>query len=79
MISEALQRVRSEAMSLSEAERAALARDLVSSLDAPVDQNVLEAWDDEVCSRIDAVEAGKASFVDRAEFGRRLRSKSGGV
>lgn len=72
-----LQRVRTEALSLSPEERATLARDLVSSLDAPCDEGVTAAWDDEVCERLDALETGNAELVSRTEFARRLRSKTG--
>lgn len=79
MINESLQRVRSEALALSEAERAALALELVCSLDAPAEHGVSDAWDDEICARLDEIEAGRAESIDRDEFARRLRSSSGGA
>lgn len=78
-MNESLQRVRSEALALSEAERAALALELVCSLDAPTESGVADAWDDEICARLDEIEAGQAESIDRAEFARRLRRLSEGA
>ncbi len=51
-----LETLRSEALALSEAERATLASDLVASLDGPKDSNLSEAWDIEICRRINEIE-----------------------
>lgn len=51
-----LEALRSEALALSEAERAKLASDLVASLDGPADPNISEAWDVEICRRINEIE-----------------------
>ena len=47
--------LRDAALALSEAERAKLARDLIASLDGPADNDVAEAWDIELCRRINEV------------------------
>lgn len=75
MATEPLQRLRSEMLALSEAERAELAHDLLQSLDAPRDNGVEDAWDREISRRIGEIDAGQAEFVDRAEFRRRIRAK----
>jgi len=75
MSSSALDRVRSEAFELTEAERAELAHDLVSSLDGPPDQDAAQAWDAEISRRLSEVDAGTASLIDRKEFSRRMRER----
>jgi putative addiction module component (TIGR02574 family) len=51
-------------MTLTEAERAQLASELVASLDGPADHGIEKAWDIEICRRINAIEAGKESVLD---------------
>jgi putative addiction module component (TIGR02574 family) len=68
-------RVRLEAMKLSEVERAELARDLVQSLDAPNDDSTGEAWEREISRRIASIDAGSAELIDRAEFRRRIQNR----
>jgi len=67
-----LQRLRSQILALSEAERAELAHDLLQSLDAPRDNGTEEAWDREITRRIAEIDAGQAELVDRGEFRRRI-------
>ena len=59
-----LESITSIAMALPERERAQLARDLVASLDGPADSSVAEAWDAEICRRINDIEAGRAELLD---------------
>nr|WP_219043623.1 addiction module protein [Zhongshania aquimaris]MBW2941391.1 addiction module protein [Zhongshania aquimaris] len=59
-----LESITSAAMTLPEQERAKLARDLVASLDHPADIGVAEAWDAEICRRINDIESGKAELLD---------------
>ncbi len=77
MATEAVERLRSEMMVLSEAERAELAHELIKSLDAPRDDGVEDAWDREILRRISAVETGQAKLLDREEFRRRMRARFG--
>ena len=70
-----LDRLRLEALGLSDAERAELARDLVRSLDAPNDSGVDDAWEREISRRLAAIEAGTAKLIDRDELRRRMRSR----
>jgi len=75
MTAEPLQRLRSEILALSEAERAELAHDLIQSLDAPRDNGVEEAWEREVSRRIREIDAGQAELVERTELRERIRAK----
>ena len=69
--------LRDAALALSEAERAKLARDLITSLDGPADDDVAEAWDIELCRRINEVEAGKAQLLDVEDVLARIRARIG--
>ncbi len=69
--------LRDAALALSEAERAKLARDLIASLDGPADGDVAEAWDIELCRRINEVEAGKAQLLDVEDVLARIRARIG--
>lgn len=75
MTAEPLQRLRSEVLALSEAERAELVHDLIQSLDAPDDSGVEDAWGREISTRISEIDAGQAELVERAEFRKRIRAK----
>jgi len=77
MGTETLSKLRSEALSLSEAERAELAHDLVKSLDAPADADAGDAWDREILRRLAEIDAGTAKLIDRAEFRRRIQARLG--
>lgn len=70
-----LEKVRSDALRLSEAERADLARTLIASLDGPADPDVESAWDAEILRRVAEIENGTAELIDREEFCRRMRSR----
>lgn len=75
MNSVALERVRSEALRLPEAERAELARELVVSLDGGVDSDADEAWDAEVVRRLAEIDSGSAALVDRETLRQRMRTR----
>ena len=70
-----LESITSAAMTLSERERAKLAHDLVASLDGPADISVAEAWDTEICRRINDIEAGKTELLDAEETITRARAR----
>jgi putative addiction module component (TIGR02574 family) len=74
MASETLERLRAEISTLSEADRAELAHELIVSLDEPHDNEAGVAWDREIVRRIAEIDAGQATFLDRAEFRRRMRA-----
>jgi len=75
MAGSTLEKVRSEALRLSEAERAELAHSLVESLDGPADQDAQSAWDAEIVRRLAEVDAGAAELIDREEMRRRMRAR----
>ena len=77
MGSSALERVRTEALNLSESERAELAHNLVASLDGPADSDVEKAWDAEILRRFSEIDAGTANLIDREEFRRRMCARMG--
>lgn len=73
MSSVALDQVRSQALELSEADRAELAHDVVASLDGDPNQEVADEWDAEILRRLNQIDDGAAELVDRAELKRRIR------
>ena len=70
-----LETLRNAAMALSEQERAALAKDLVASLDGPEDEGVAEAWDCEIRRRIQQIDSGEAELLDAKEVLSRARDR----
>ncbi len=70
-----LDSLEAEALKLTEDDRAALARALVASLDAPADAGAVGAWDDELLRRLADFEAGVATFVDRDELRAGLQAR----
>ena len=77
MSTDTLSKLRSDALSLPEAERAALAHTLVKSLDSPPDPDADEAWDREIARRLDEIDAGTAKLIDRAEFQKLMQARLG--
>jgi putative addiction module component (TIGR02574 family) len=75
MSSTNLDRVRSDALRLSDLERAELAHDLVKSLDAPEDADAPDAWDQEISRRLAEIDAGTAKLIDRDELRHRMRAR----
>lgn len=78
MATDTLRKLRSEVLTLPEAERAELARELVKSLDAPADADVADAWDKEILRRLAEIDSGAAVLIDRDEFRRRMQARLGG-
>jgi putative addiction module component (TIGR02574 family) len=74
---EILRRLLTEMLTLSDAERAELALELVKSLDAPADTGVAGAWDKEILRRLAQIDAGTATLVDRDELRRRMKVRLG--
>jgi putative addiction module component (TIGR02574 family) len=75
MAASTLEKIRSEALSLSEQERAELAHSLVTSLDGPVDRDAGREWDAEIQRRLAEIDAGTAQLIDREEFRRRMKER----
>jgi putative addiction module component (TIGR02574 family) len=72
MSSTTLQRALDLALELPENERAALAHDLIASLDGPADTGAEQAWEAEITKRLDELEAGNARTVDAEEALRKI-------
>jgi putative addiction module component (TIGR02574 family) len=70
-----LNALRNAAMALPENERAILAKDLVASLDGAEDEDVAQAWDIEICRRINEVHSGRAQLFDSNEVLARARAR----
>ena len=66
-----------EALRLSDEERAALAGELIQSLDREVDADAEAAWSQEIRARLDRLEAGTARTVPWAEARRRIHAAAG--
>lgn len=75
MGSTSLDTLRSEALRLSESERAQLAHDLMVSLDEPGEPDAADAWDQEILRRLGQIDAGTATLIDRDELRRRMRAR----
>ena len=75
MGTETLRRLSSEALLLSESDRAELAHTLIKSLDAPADADVAEAWNLEIKRRLAEIEAGTAVLIERDEFKRMAQAR----
>jgi putative addiction module component (TIGR02574 family) len=75
MGSPTLEKVRTEALNLPESDRAELAHNLVASLDSPAELDAEKAWDAEIVRRLDEIDSGTATLIDRQEFSRRMRAR----
>lgn len=66
-----------EALHLPDEERAALAGELIGSLDRDVDADAEAAWAIEIRARLARVDAGTAKTVSWAEARRRIHAAAG--
>ena len=66
-----------EALRLSDEERAALAGELIRSLDSEIDADAEAAWSAEIGARFDRVDAGTAKTISWAEARRRIHAAAG--
>ena len=66
-----------EALRLTDEERAALASELLDSLDSDVDSDAEAAWAAEIRGRVNALEAGRATTVPWSEARRRIHAADG--
>jgi putative addiction module component (TIGR02574 family) len=55
------------ALELPDVERAALAHDLLASLDGPADANATKAWEAEIAQRLDDLVSAKTLAIDADE------------
>ncbi|MCB1677398.1 MAG: addiction module protein [Halioglobus sp.] len=77
MTTETLDHLRSQISTLSQSERAALAHELIMSLDGPSDDSVEQAWNDEIVRRVSKVKSGNATLLSREEFRSKMRARLG--
>jgi len=77
MASTTLKKIRAEALTLPDDQRAELAHDLIASLDLPADPDAIDAWDAEISRRVAEIDAGTAKLIDRAELRRRMQQRIG--
>jgi putative addiction module component (TIGR02574 family) len=66
-----------EALRLRPEERAAIAGELIQSLDTEVDPDAEAAWSAEVRTRLEKVDAGLAKTVSWSEARRRIHAAAG--
>jgi putative addiction module component (TIGR02574 family) len=66
-----------EALQLSDEERAALAGELIQSLEAEVDADAEAAWSAEIRDRLDRLDAGIAETIPWSEARRRIHAAAG--
>jgi putative addiction module component (TIGR02574 family) len=72
MTSAALKHALDLALDLPAEERAALAHDLLVSLDGPPDADAAEAWEAEIARRLDELQSGRMQSVGAEEVLRRI-------
>jgi putative addiction module component (TIGR02574 family) len=66
-----------EALRLTDEERAALAGELIDSLDSEVDPDAEAAWAAEIRRRVSELEAGRAKTIPWSEARRRIHAAAG--
>ncbi len=66
-----------EALQLSDEERAALAGELIQSLETEVDPDAEALWSTEIRARLDRVDAGTAKTIPWTEARRRIHAAAG--
>lgn len=69
----------SEALRLSDEERAALAGELIQSLETEIDADAEAVWAAEIRSRLERIDAGKATTIPWSEARRRIHAAAGRV
>lgn len=66
-----------EALRLSDEERAALAGELIQSLDQEVDPDAEAAWSAEIRARLERLDSGSAATIPWSEARRRIHAAAG--
>jgi putative addiction module component (TIGR02574 family) len=66
-----------EALQLSDEERAALAGELIQSLESEVDADAEAAWSAEIRDRLDRLDAGTAQTLPWSEARQRIHAAAG--
>jgi len=75
MSTKAFDNIRKNVMALPLDDRAELARELLASLDGPPDPDAHQAWDVELCRRINELRAGKATLLEPEDVLARARQR----
>ena len=70
-----LENLKSTVLALNEQERASLALELVASLDGPNDDALAEAWDIEICRRINELEKDPSRMLEPSDVLARARAR----
>ena len=70
-----LKNLKNSMLALNEQERATLALDLVASLDGPDDEALADAWDIEICRRINELEKQPNLLLDPNDVLARARAR----
>jgi putative addiction module component (TIGR02574 family) len=66
-----------EALRLSDEERAALAGELIQSLETEVDADAEAAWSAEIRARLERADAGRTKTISWSEARRRIHAAAG--
>jgi len=61
-----------QALHLDEGDRATLAGALIESLEGPADEGVEEAWEEEICRRVEELDRGSVETVPWSEVRAKL-------
>lgn len=77
MANEALEKLKSQVLNLSESERAELVREIILSLEAPPDEGVDKTWDAEIRRRLSHIDAATAELVTRDDLQKQMRDRIG--
>lgn len=71
----ALDIIAHEVLELPRNQQMQLAHDILSWKDAPFDPVIEQAWEDEICARIQAVQEGRAALIPWEEALTRIQEK----
>jgi len=74
-MTKATEAVLAEALRLDQAERAALASELLASLDGPEDPDAQAAWEAEIKRRVEAIDAGSMKLEPWDRVRRRIEKE----
>ncbi|RLS58347.1 MAG: addiction module component, family protein [Planctomycetota bacterium] len=76
-MSQSPQQLLAEALEMPLADRGQLAAALIESLDEGTDDDVEQAWADEIQQRLRDIDEGKVQMIPWSEVRRRLRGRDG--
>ena len=70
-----LHNLKAQLLALNQSDRAQLALELIDSLDKPADTNVEQAWDIEICRRLNACNTNDSALKDSQDVLSDIRSR----